>query len=743
MRQAVIAQENGTHDAGLRAMVRGTLRASMRLGVEIATCTQARTGVGYYTEHLVDALLETRSPADEVVLLSNKAPSPELASRWCAQLHVAGRSMRAAWMQLDVPRLLSETKVDVAVFPNYVVPLASPCPSVVVVHDLTVLRMPQHCTLRKRLLMRLMLRHSIAAASVVATVSDASKRDIETLLGVSPERIALLPGAAHPSCRRAPSDVVSEARARFGLEKPYILTVGTLEPRKDLMTLLRAFDRLGSGARNHELVVVGGRGWRDRELVRELKARANKRVRWLGYVDESDLVALYTGADLFVLTSTFEGFGLPVLEAMACGTPVIASDVAALREVGSDVARFVPAGDVSAFASAIDRALVDSEYAALAQSAGPRHAAEFSWARTAEALWARVRSTGPTRVPTAATSTTATSSPTNGASARRGAGPLPSPVHPPPAGLTAREWALFSTVVYADLFDSALPLDRALSASIGVVFDEAEIRRLVRGPALAPLLTLHPADFLVLCGREHLIDAIPEREARSQALVERTRSTLAVLSELPFIRALVTSGGIVHRNAGARPDVDLFVVAARGRAYTAYSLLVLATKLTRMRQLICPNYLVDESELAIAYHRDLFTAHQLVSARPLSGQGAYEALCHANESWIRGFFPSFAPDTSKEANQPTALQRAGELVLWPLEPALERLLRTAWRLRLRRRAATAPRADVVARDGILKLHLSDYRRRTLERFAARLAAHRERIDADRQPPDTSLKPVGT
>jgi hypothetical protein len=212
---------------------------------------------------------------------------------------------------------------------------------------------------------------------------------------------------------------------------------------------------------------------------------------------------------------------------------------------------------------------------------------------------------------------------------------------------------------------------------------------------------------------------------------------------MPFVRALVTSGGVVHRNAGNRPDVDLFVVAAGGRLYTAYSLLVLATKLTGTRQLICPNYLVDESELAIVYHRDLFTAHQLACARPLSGQNAYEALCRANETWIRGFFPAFAAYPPDDPIRPSALQRAGELALWPVEPALERLLRWAWRLRLRRRAATAPRPDVVASDGILKLHLSDYRRRTLQRFDSRLASLRQEIGATSRPPSTSLDPVGT
>lgn len=710
----------------------------MRLGVEIATCTQARTGVGYYTEHLVDALLETRGAGDEVVLLSNKSPSPELASRWAANLHVRGRSVRAAWMQWDVPRMLSETRADVAVFPNYVVPLASPCPSVVVVHDLTVLRMPQYCTRRKRLLMRLMLRSSIAAASVVATVSDASKRDIQELLGVAPERIALLPGAAHPSCRRAAPEAVTEARSRYGLTRPYVLTVGTLEPRKDLLTLLRAFDELGHRAQGREFVVVGGRGWHDRQLVRELNKRtADRRVRWLGYVNERDLVALYSGADLFVLASTLEGFGLPVLEALACGAPVVASDVAALREVGGEVARFVPPGDVSSFASAIEDALRDPERAPAARAAGPARAAQFSWTRTAEALWARARTTGPTR----------TWAPVHGSLSRRAAETLPPPLVSPPRGLGLREWALYATVVYADLFDSALPLERAWKSSLGVLFDESEVRRLVQGPALSPFLTVHSAGFLVLRGREHLVDAVPEREARTRALLDRTRLTLSILSALPFVRALVTSGGVVHRNAGARPDVDLFVVTSPGRLYTAYSLLVLTTKLTRTRHLICPNYLVDESELEIAYHRDLFTAHQLVSARPLSGEGPYSALCRANEAWVRRFFPAFGEAAGTEAAPwgatTAAWQRAAELALWPVQPALERFLRWTWRVRLRRRAAAAPRPDIVTSNGILKLHLSDYRRRTLERFDSRLAALRAEIGAGSPPFDANLDPVGT
>jgi glycosyltransferase involved in cell wall biosynthesis len=703
----------------------------MRLAVEITTCTPLRTGVGYYTEHLVDALLETRAEHDDVVLLSNRPPAPELADRWAPHIHISGPGVRALWMQSAAPRMLAETRADVGVFPNYAAPLASPCPTLVVVHDLAVLRVPHFFTARKRFLSRPMMSLVVATAPVIGTVSEASQRDIEALLGLKPARIAQLPGSAHPSCRPASLEQVAVVRARYGLEGPYVLTVGTLEPRKDLPTLLRAFDRIGADVK-HELVVVGGRGWKDGRLVKALEARAaGRRVRWLGYVPESDLAALYTGADLFVFAPTLEGFGLPLLEAMACGTPVIAADVAALREVGGDAARFVAAGDDAAFARAIVTQLRDPHGADRLRAEGLRRARQFSWTDTAEALWARARATGPSRVRRIVDSLEPDST----------APPLPLP--PPPPGFGPREWALLATVVYADLFESPLPLGKVLNASIGATFDEAEVRRLAAGPALSRVVRLHPDGFLVLAGREHLVDPMPEREALTRALVDRNRATLSRLAALPFVRALVISGGVAHKNAGTRPDVDLFVVAAAGRAYTAYSMLVLATKLTGTRRAICPNYLVDESELPIAYHRDLFTAHQLVSALPFSGRRAYEALCHANATWVRRFFPGFKAHEDHEAHEPGALQAASELALGPLAPALESVLRTAWRFHLRRRAAAAPHADVVLSGGILKLHLSDYRRLILKRFAARLQDLHTELASEARTLSPDLGPVGT
>ena len=696
----------------------------MRLAVEITTCTPFRTGIGYYTEHLVDALVATRRDGDEVILLSNRAPAPELEGRWAPYLRVKGPLVRAAWMQVGAPALLEASRADVALFPNYAAPLASPCPTIVVVHDLAVLRLPQHATLQKRLLMAPMLRQVAKTASVIGTVSATSRQDIVEWLGVPENRIALLPGAAHPSCSPARADAVSAVRARHGLLRPYVLTVGTLEPRKGLLTLLHAFDQLRAAGNRCDLVVVGGRGWKDAGLVRELEARGRDGgVHWLGYVSESELSALYTGAELFAFTPALEGFGLPLVEAMACGAPTLASDIPALREVAGDVARFVPPGDHSAVAAAIAEELQDVSGLAARGARGVTRARLFSWTRTADALWARARTVGPSRV--------------RHASIRRtpsfdGKDPLPPPLDPPPASVTAEEWALLAAVVYADLFDSPLPIAHALAAAMGVRLDEAKLRRLANGARLCSRLTLHPKGFLVLAGREALVDPMPERAQLTRALLDRHAATLRLLAILPFVRALVVSGGVAHLNVGARSDIDLFVVAKGERAYSAYTMLFLATTLTRTRRIICPNYIVDERELCIAYHRDLFTAHQLVSARAYSGQATYEDLCRANEAWVHGFFPSFLVAPGAEAQGRSALQQVMEVTLRPIAPALEGLLRWGWRARLRRHAATAKHADVVLGDGVLKLHLSDYRARVLARFADRLDRLRTELDEGRE-----------
>jgi len=735
----------------------------MRLAVEVTTCTPLRAGIGYYTEHLVDALLQTRAPDDELVLVSNRPPAEELARRWAPHLAVGGARIRAVWLQTDAVRMLADRAVDVAVFPNYIVPLAAPCPTISVVHDLAVYRTPELFTWRKRAVTRALLGRSVESAAAVATVSEASRRDIIERLGVAPERVVLLPGAAHPACGPVSEPAIEAVRAKHGLTRPYVLTVGTIEPRKNLLTLLAAYDEIGKRAKPRlpgstdvgaaeeiDLVVVGGRGWRDRRLLDELEARTPLgRVHWLGYVPEDELIALYGGTRLFVYPSRLEGFGLPVLEAMSCGAPVVASDVAALREVAGDAALLVPPGDVAALAEAMEAVLSQPERAERMRALGRSRAQSFSWTRTAQALWKLAHEVGPAREP-AARSPGPAGAPrlaVAGAEARAAstisvvpagspALPLPAPVGSPPPGLSSAEWAVLAAVTYADLFDAPLPLEEAPFACIGVALDAAEVRRLVAGRGLGPHVTLHPGGDLTLAGRDALVSRRQEGVVRTARLLERHRRTLAALASLPFVRMLAYSGGTAHQNPGKKPDIDLFVVARPGSLYTVYTLIFLLTKLTRTRRVVCPNYLVDEDELAIVYHRDLFTANQVMSARPLSGPDTYGAFCAANQEWVHGFFPGFERRRAAAPFGGPTVQGVAEALLSIGRGRVERGLRAAWRFYLARRAARARHPDVVLADGILKLHLSDYRRRVLERFAERMDAWRAAIGGglDEGPP---------
>jgi glycosyltransferase involved in cell wall biosynthesis len=697
------------------------MMAPLRLAVEVTTCTPHRAGVGYYTEHLADALIATAGPGDDLVLIGNRAVAPELAERWAGRLNLGGARRRYVWMQRDAGRLLEQTGTDLALFPNYLAPLSSPCPYVTVIHDLAIYRTPQFFTLRKRALVGALLPLVTRGAAAVATVSESSRADVRQVLGVPDDRLVLLPGAPHPDCRPASDQAVANARARHGLARPYLLTVGTLEPRKNLPLLLRAFDRLCAGpdAPVADLVVVGGKGWRDAELRSELARRLpGGRVRVLGYVSQPDLVALYSGAIAMAYPSHFEGFGLPVVEAMACGAPVVATDVPALREASGGAALLVPPGDESALADALRLLAVDPVARAQARERGLRRAAQLSWEMSARRLWELGRQLGGTRTTPAAVA---------------GAGTVPPPSRP--AGADLRDWAIAATVAYADLFDAPVSDVEIARGCLGARLEAAEVRQRAARRPLADVVRLHPGGDLTLRGRDALVARRAEGIARTAELLDRHRPVIAGLASLPFVRMLALSGGTAHRNSRGGDDIDLFVVAAAGRVFTAYTMLFLASRLTRTRGIVCPNYVVDEDHLAIAFHHDLFTAHQALALVPIAGLPTFERLVAANQDWVRAFFPGYVPRQPAAVTEASRAQRWAEAAIRLGGGAVEQALGVAWRFRLGRRAARARHADVVLSGGILKMHLSDHRRRVLVRFQQRLDELRAGWPASATPPE--------
>ncbi len=291
-----------------------------------------------------------------------------------------GLARELAWLPVELPRRTRRAHVDLLHCPSPLVPaVPASTPLVVTVHDVLAWEHPEWMGRANVLQHRLVLQRVLPRAAVVLTSSAFTRDALVRRLRLDPERVVVAPlgvdAAFSPGAGGAP-----------GVEGPYLLAVGTLQPRKDLETALAAFERLADGGVPHALVVAGARGWRDEEMVARLRAsRHAARIHLLGHVREEVLVAALRGADALLFASRYEGFGLPPLEAMACGTPVVAARATSVPEIVGDAALLVEPGDARGFAEAVGGLLADPAAHAAVRERGLRRAATFTWARCAEA----------------------------------------------------------------------------------------------------------------------------------------------------------------------------------------------------------------------------------------------------------------------------------------------------------------------------------------------------------------------
>jgi alpha-1,3-rhamnosyl/mannosyltransferase len=300
----------------------------------------------------------------------------------------AGRAAQGVWRELlYYPVLLglrgARAGADLLHCPSQLGPVRRRLPLVMTVHDLLPLRFPHLFTRVNAAHMRLMANAVLPRADRILTGSEFTRGEIAELLGVARDRIEVVPYGVASQFR--PQEPDGEwLRTRFGLDGRYIVCVGTLEPRKNLVAALRAFRRLSSAHPDLQLAVVGGQGWRNERFEQELRDGAG-RVVGTGHVSDEDLAALYAGAACLLFPSLSEGFGFPVLEAMACGTPVVSSNRTSLPEVVGDAGLLVNPEDEAELAAAVERILGSSAFAAELRTRGLRNAERFSWAACADA----------------------------------------------------------------------------------------------------------------------------------------------------------------------------------------------------------------------------------------------------------------------------------------------------------------------------------------------------------------------
>ena len=356
-----------------------------RIALDLTVARFDRAGTGVYTTQLAEALRPLLG--NRLVPLAFGLSGPR-GARKSALDRVAILIRDLWWTQHAVVRAARQAGARLLHLPAGLGPLNSTIPLIVTVHDLSVLRFPERFRRWFRTYARLVLPRVARSAQAVITVSRASKVDIVEQLGLAEDRVFVVPNGV--DARFLPeagdSPLAIQIRTKYDLPQAFALTVGSIEPRKNLVRVLHAVHQLQSRCETADITLMhaGPEGWLSDEVVHTCKRLGvESSVKFLGYVPPGDLPILYRLARLLIYPSLFEGFGLPVIEAMACGCPVVTSNVSSLPEVAGDAAILVDPTSVDAIAEAIARLWTDAPLQQHFRSRGLTRAQHFSWARAA------------------------------------------------------------------------------------------------------------------------------------------------------------------------------------------------------------------------------------------------------------------------------------------------------------------------------------------------------------------------
>lgn len=356
----------------------------MRIAIDASPLGKPRDGIARYTYNLARYLsivgLENR-----YFLFSNRQFDDAGLKGPNVEKVVTKFPLMSAWLQTVVPYYLKKLKIDLFHGTYFVIPMMAPCSTVVSVHDLTPF-IYKDSHQKSNVLVRALLPPSVARAEVAITASRSAADDLKKFLNSEESKIRIVHYAAAECFRRKVEEpYLHRAMRKYGIASRYILFLGTIEPRKNITTLIRAFALMRKdGGVEHKLVIAGRETdyyGQCQSLVRLLNL--NGEVVFTGFIDEEDLAYIYSGADLFVYPSHYEGFGLPPLEAMACGVPTIVSEGSCFPEVVGDGAMMVPSEDAQRLCMAMRRVLSEEGLRQELSEKGMKRAKIFSWSKTA------------------------------------------------------------------------------------------------------------------------------------------------------------------------------------------------------------------------------------------------------------------------------------------------------------------------------------------------------------------------
>ncbi len=362
----------------------------MPIYIDVSSAVHAKAGIGRYAESLARALIARQPGRFALFYNRERDTQPPAGLEWVPTRTVyAGYKpwRMAVWLgqlaRVGFNRLVPGAELFHAT--EHLLPPLRGVPTVLTVHDMIFKLFPQHQKPLNYWYLNATMPLYCRRADAIITVSESSRQDILAHYRLDPAKVTVVYEAAAPEFVPAPPDTVREVRRRYGLPDHFVIHVGTIEPRKNLTRLVEALQCLRQEGLSVPLVVVGSKGWLYDDFFRRLEElEVRDSVRFTGYVPAADLPLLYNAATAAAMPSVYEGAGLPVLEAMACGTPVVCSNSSSLPELGGQAARYFDPYDVAAIAEAIRAVWTDADLRAEMREQGLKQAARFSWERAAE-----------------------------------------------------------------------------------------------------------------------------------------------------------------------------------------------------------------------------------------------------------------------------------------------------------------------------------------------------------------------
>jgi len=359
----------------------------MRIGIDLSFLCEKKVGVDFYTFNILKHIAKLDTKNEYILYSCRRIPEEfvrlsEINRNFVFKPSPNRSGFRLFWTRFILPGILKRDGIDVFHAPCFWGPARCPCPMVITFFDMTSWLLPRLFTLKHRLFYAGVVPSLAGKASHLIAISENSARDMVKIFGIPRERIDVVYGAAEDIFKPVKDrTLVDKIKMKYNISSDYILYVGILEPRKNLPLLIRAFNWMVKDKNaKHRLVIAGRKGWGWKDIFRLVRKKGlEDKVVFTDYVEEKDLVPLYNGASVFVYPSLYEGFGLPPLEAMACGAPVVSSDVSSLPEVVGDAGILVNPYEKEELAKSIYEVINNPELKKKMISKGIERAKKFSW----------------------------------------------------------------------------------------------------------------------------------------------------------------------------------------------------------------------------------------------------------------------------------------------------------------------------------------------------------------------------